>query len=256
MMTMTFPRHSFVQFAAASLWFWTAAVPILSQAPGAEDLQVLPQVFSLDEDNSTEIYVQNVTDSAISVGVEFFTQDGVLICVNGLECPVANFEVAAFGTLQFPRPPRPFVGSATVFCTGSCVATASWSFKITADEMFEVGVVPQLFGRSSVTWGSPIPAIAEGSAFGLAVYNTGSAVSSCSVVYYDSDGMEAAQQPLSIPPNAQIALFAQGIGPGFSGSSILSCDSQSIATGIIQNTFSGFPTSLNYAPLSVPSAQP
>ncbi len=235
--------------AVFSLWL-TGAAAVLAQAPGAENLQILPQVFSLDEQNSTDLYVQNVTNAEISVGVEFFTQSGVLACVDGLGCPVASFDIPPFGTLQFPRPPRPFVGSATVFCTGNCIATASWSFNIAADQSFEVGVVPHLFSRRSGIWGSPVPPIADGSAYGFAIYNIGSGESSCVALYYDSSGLEAAREEISIRANGQITLFARGVGPGFSGTTILTCDQEGIATGIIQDTVSGFPTNLNYAPLA------
>lgn len=222
----------------------------LPQAPAEDDLQLLPQVFNLDERNRSTILVQNTTEEEISVGIQFLTQDGALACVDGLECPVASFRLDPLATLQLTRLPQPFVGSAAIFCTGRCVASAGWNLEIREDSRFTVGVLPSLFSRRARVWGSPIPTISEGSLYGLAVYNTTTASTLCIARYYTQTGSVVSEEEIQIFPDGQFSGFASGVGPGFAGSTLLTCENEVAATAIVQDSRNAFPTTLNYSPLT------
>lgn len=217
---------------------------LIAQLP---DDQIFPQIFHVDDSNTSIISVQNPGFAEISVSVDFFDQGGNLLAEETRGLPArsaADFASAAAGS---------FVGVARVSCDGPCLATTTWNFSIGAGPSFEVGTLPQLFGNRSLTWAAPVPLIAEGSSYGFAIYNTSQDSANCDVMFRGLDGETVGTDQVSVPAGSQVAQFSEVVTAGFVGGAVISCDQDVIALGLNQNTANGFPTSLNLA--AVPSGQ-
>lgn len=202
--------------------------------------QIFPQIFHLNRQNTSIIHVQNPGSAAISVTVEFYSQQGDLV---GMDAS----DLASRSSIEFPAASNgAFVGTAAVQCSAACLATAQWSLTVTAGNHFEVGVLPQPLVSRSRAWSAPVPQIEEDSLYGFAVYNSALSGTVCEIVFRDLNGEQSGSEDFQVPAQGQIAQFARTVEAGFVGGATITCDREVIAIALTQDQRNGFPTSLNY----------
>lgn len=235
-----------------SLFLSIFSVPLAAQSEF-----VFTQVFNQDSENTSAIYVQNLSDT-ISVDARIF-----YINQDGTEAGAEMLLIPPLGSARFDNFPHNFLqGLARVICLDTdCSATATWNFKLGGQAPVTVGLAPMDAAVSSTQWAAPIPLIGPDSGFGVAVVNAGTSGTSCSIFYYTADGTEIPEardgfpSAAGIPVGGQTAFLSSNfpakvppelIGPdGFEGSMVLRCFEPVIPQILNQNKVNGFPTPIN-----------
>jgi hypothetical protein len=249
---------SFLRSRGLGLAMWASVFLSLFSIPLVAQTEVVfPQVFRVDDANTSAIYVQNLNGTTgTEVSVFFINQDGTQASAERRSLP-------PLGSARFDAPLVGFEqGTARVSCLDTeCSATATWNFALGNREPVAVGVAPMDPSVSSTRWGAPIPSIDPDSGFGVAVLNAGTNGTSCSIFYYTADGTEVQEardgfpSAAGIPVGGQTAFLSVNfpskvppelIGPdGFEGSMLLTCFEPVIPMILDQNKINGFPTPIN-----------
>lgn len=248
--------------ALASLVLSTFSMPLAAQSEF-----VFTQVFNQDSENTSAIYVQNLSGTtATEARIFYINQDGTEAGAEMVSLPPlgsARFDNFPFGFLQ---------GLARVSCLDTdCSATATWNFALGGQAPVTVGLAPMDAAVSSTDWAAPIPLIGSDSGFGVAVVNAGTSGTSCSIFYYTDDGTEILEardgfpSAAGIPVGGQTAFLSSNfpanvppelIGPdGFEGSMALRCFEPVIPQILNQNKVNGFPTPINMTVRPVEATQ-
>jgi hypothetical protein len=235
-----------------SLFISAFSIPLAAQSEF-----VFTQVFNLDNENTSAIYVQNLSDTtATEARIFYINQDGTQAGAEMRSLP-------PLGSARFNGFPSSFVqGVARLSCLDTdCSATATWNFTIGGQDPVTVGVAPMDPSISSTRWAAPIPLIGSDSSFGIAVFNAGTSATSCSTFYYTADGTQIPEAGDGFPTGGGIPVGGQTaflsanfpakvppelIGPdGFEGSMLLRCFEPVIPMILSQSKINGFPTPIN-----------
>jgi len=222
-------------------------VSILLSAPGP---LVFTQVFNIDVNNRTEVYLTNVGGDTADGGITYTNKEG------SAAGPTIPFNLAPRQTAVF-MPPDGFVGSAQASIAegGLLDGVAVWNFQIasapaeaglfqTSDPRFRVGVAPIVSTFATSRWTLTIGAVLPNTMVGTAIYNTADEVNNCETSFWNAAGQQVTSSNVSLPANGQFSGFTE-VPENFVGSALIFCDSAAIVIGVVQDLTNGFPTVLD-----------